>query len=185
MDAHGTQRVSPARRTAAVDGGRGDATGRTLRSPDSASRSDGLGTRLAARSRSTASPSAAAEFVHGRLPPTAWKPRRACSATAGKSSSRSRPNAARPCHHSRCRRRRSGFHEYRARFALKPDYPMAAPNCAQQRRESPSRLDWVGRRSRRVAGEGRPVGPSRRSRAQRRPHSQVGPLAARVYLPRA
>ena len=43
--------------------------------------------------------------------------------------------------------------QYRERFGLKPDYPMAAPNYAQQRREVALRT-----------GLGRPKKPARRAR---------------------
>jgi predicted transcriptional regulator len=43
--------------------------------------------------------------------------------------------------------------QYRERFGLKPDYPMAAPNYAQQRREFALQ-----------SGLGRPKKPARRGR---------------------
>lgn len=48
--------------------------------------------------------------------------------------------------------------QYRERFALKPDYPMAAPNYVQQRREVALRT-----------GLGRPKKPARRRRSTARP----------------
>lgn len=57
--------------------------------------------------------------------------------------------------------------QYRERFGLKPDYPMAAPNYAQQRRDLALQSGLVGRRSRRDAGGSRAAGPSGRSRARR------------------
>ena len=48
--------------------------------------------------------------------------------------------------------------QYRERFGLKPDYPMAAPNYAQQRREVALKL-----------GLGRPKKPARRRRSTARP----------------
>jgi predicted transcriptional regulator len=44
-------------------------------------------------------------------------------------------------------------HQYRERFGLKPDYPMTAPNYAQQRRELALKI-----------GLGRPKKPARRRR---------------------
>jgi predicted transcriptional regulator len=54
--------------------------------------------------------------------------------------------------------------EYRERFRLKPDYPMAAPNYVQQRREVAL-----------ATGLGRPKKPARRGRkAGARPRTAVG-----------
>jgi predicted transcriptional regulator len=55
--------------------------------------------------------------------------------------------------------------EYRERFGLKPDYPMAAPNYAQQRRDlalqsGPGRPRKPARRGRRSAGRSQQAEPS-------------------------
>jgi predicted transcriptional regulator len=75
--------------------------------------------------------------------------------------------------------------EYRERFGLKPSYPMAAPNYAQQRRNLALQIGLgqpkrPARRRRKSGGRTQKAEPSRG-----RPHGQVGPLAARVYQPRA
>ena len=57
--------------------------------------------------------------------------------------------------------------EYRERFGLKPDYPMAAPNYVQQRRE-------VALRS----GLGRPKKPAPRRRSTARPKAAKSSPAA-------
>jgi predicted transcriptional regulator len=57
--------------------------------------------------------------------------------------------------------------QYRERFALKADYPMAAPNYAQQRREFALQT-----------GLGRPKKPARRGRKPSGPPQQAEPSTA-------
>jgi predicted transcriptional regulator len=58
--------------------------------------------------------------------------------------------------------------QYRERFGLKPDYPMAAPNYAQQRRELALSI-----------GLGRPKKPARRGRkSTARPNASNSPRSA-------
>jgi predicted transcriptional regulator len=76
--------------------------------------------------------------------------------------------------------------QYREKFGLKSDYPMAAPNYAQQRRELAVKLAWGGQTS--GAGGSRPPVPRRLNRAssqQPRPAASSIGRCARILTIRS